>query len=297
MPSNRSRLRPSPSETWAFDAIGAPWRIETAEPLDDDVRAAVAARVESFDRTWSRFRDDSLVSRIAREPGSWRLPAEAGPLLDLYRALYEATDGAVSPLVGRTLEQLGYDRAYSLRSAGPASAPPPWDDAIAWDGETLTTVAPVLLDVGAAGKGYLVDLVCGVLAEGGVDDVVVDASGDIRIMGSGVTRVALEHPLDTSKAIGVARLAHGALCASASNRRSWGDGLHHVIDATTGLPTSTVIATWVTAPTALLADGLATGLFFAEATRFVGLGDFSWVRMFSTGRVQHSPDFDGELFL
>ena len=297
MPSNRSRLRPSPSEIWAFDAIGAPWRIETDEPLPVDTRAAVSARVDAFDRIWSRFRDDSLVSRIAREPGSWRLPAEAGPLLNLYRSLYEATDGAVSPLVGRTLEQLGYDRAYSLRDTGQASAPPAWDNAIAWDGETLTTVAPVLLDVGAAGKGYLVDLVCGVLAESSVEEFVVDASGDIRIVGPGVTRVALEHPLDASKAIGIARLSDGALCASASNRRAWGNGLHHVIDATTGLPTSSVIATWVIAPTALVADGLATGLFFAEATRFAGLGDFSWVRMFSTGRVQHSPDFDGELFL
>ena len=158
-------------------------------------------------------------------------------------------------------------------------------------------MSPVLLDVGAAGKGYLVDIVCGLLVEGGVTEAVVDASGDIRLVGAGVTRVALEHPLDASKAIGVARLGHGALCASASNRRAWGEGLHHVIDATTGLPTSRVIATWVTAPTALLADGIATGLFFAQGSRFAALGDFDWVRMFSTGRVEHSPDFDGELFV
>ena len=191
----------------------------------------------------------------------------------------------------------GRKAGWTRPSIPPSSAPPAWDNAIAWQDGTLTTVAPVVLDVGAAGKGYLVDLVSTVLAESGIEAFVVDASGDIRIVGPGVTRVALEHPLDASKAIGVAQLRHGALCASASNRRSWGDGLHHVIDATTGLPTSHVIATWVMAPTALIADGLATGLFFAEASRFAGLGDFSWVRMFSTGRVQHSPDFDGELFL
>lgn len=260
------------------------------------MRAKVTARIDDFDRIWSRFRPDSLVSRIAREPGSWRLPAEAGPLLDAYRTLYEATDGAVSPLVGRTLEQLGYDRSYSLRDSGNASVPPSWESALSWDGETLTTVAPVLLDVGAAGKGYLVDLVCDVLSDAGVTECVVDASGDIRIIGSGITRVALEHPLDTSKAIGIVRLSGGALCASASNRRTWGAGLHHVIDATTGLPTHAVIATWVMAPSALVADAVATGLFFAEGSRCAGLGTFSWVRMFASGRVEHSPDFDGELF-
>ena len=44
--------------------------------------------------------------------------------------------------------------------------------------------------------------------------------------------------------IGMIALVHdGALCSSATNRRAWGDGLHHVIDAMTGLPTRDVIAT------------------------------------------------------
>jgi len=286
----------SPSAVLAFEAIGTPWQIETEAPLPASVSAAVADRIEAFDSTWSRFRDDSLVARIAASGGTWRFPAEAGPLFDVYRALYEATDGAVSPLVGRSLERLGYDSAYSLRPTGAAAPAPAWDDAFAWDGETLTTHAPVVLDVGAAGKGYLVDLVSGILREAGLTEFVVDASGDIVHAGTGVTRVGLEHPLDPSKAIGIARLANGSLCASASNRRAWGNGLHHVVDATTGLPTSSVIATWVMAPTALVADGLATGLFFADAASFAALGRFNWVRMFSTGRVERSADFDGELF-
>jgi len=280
-----------------FEAIGTRWGIETPEPLESRVITAIADRIESYDSAWSRFRDDSLVTHIARAPGTWRLPAEAGALLDVYRSLYEATDARVSPLVGHALERLGYDAAYSLRDSGHHTPAMPWGDAIAWDGATLTTYSPVLLDVGAAGKGQLVDLVAGVLRENGVHEYVVDASGDIVHAGPQPTRVALEHPLDASKAIGVVELANGALCASASNRRAWGAGLHHVIDALTGLPTSNVLATWVMAPSALVADGLATGLFFADAARFEGLGPFQWARMLSTGRVEHSDDFEGELFL
>ena len=284
-------------EVLEFEAIGTDWRVETAEPLGVDVAAAVAHRIEIFDRTWSRFRADSLVTRIAETPGTWTFPPDAPALFALYRELYEATDGAVNPLVGRSLERLGYDAAYSLRPSGAAAPAPAWDDAISWNGESLATIAPVVLDVGAAGKGYLVDLVGDVLRSYGVDDFVVDASGDIVHAGAGETRIALEHPLDSSKAIGVVALSNGALCASASNRRAWGTGLHHVVDATTGLPTSSVIATWVVAQTGLVADGLATGLFFAPAERFAALDDFQWVRMFSTGRVEHSAQFDGELFL
>lgn len=198
--------------------------------------------------------------------------------------------------MGRALDDLGYDRAYSLRPTGRSTAVPAWDDAIAWNGTSLSTVRPVSLDVGAAGKGYLVDIVAGMLDDAGHVDYTVDGSGDIRHRGPGPIRVGLEHPLDTTKAIGIALVRDGAICSSATNRRSWGNGLHHVIDATTGLPTQGVIATWALAPTALEADGLSTALFFADPGRLAQEFTFSYVRMLSSGRVEFSPDLDGELF-
>ena len=143
--------------------------------MGDSQRAAVLERVERFDRDWSRFRDDSVVTRISREPGRHRLPADAGPLLEWYRALYTGTGGRVSPLVGRTMESLGYDAAYRLTPASTIAPVPVWDDAISWDGEFFDTARPVLLDVGAAGKGYLVDLVSALLIDLGVATHVVDA--------------------------------------------------------------------------------------------------------------------------
>lgn len=280
-----------------FDAIGAPWQIDTAEPLAQQVTDAIDNRIESFDRTYSRFRDDSLISTIAATPGVHAFPDDAPPLFDLYRSLYEATDGAVSPLVGRALETLGYDRAYSLRPNGVARAVPAWNDSFAWDGRAFSTIRPVTIDVGAAGKGYLVDIVGGVLAEFGITDYVIDASGDLVHSGTGSLRIGLEHPLDPTRAIGIAEISNGSLCASASNRRAWGDGLHHVIDALTGLPTRGIIATWAIAPTALIADGLATALFFATPDRLAKIAPFTYVRMFASGRVEHSPDFEGELFV
>lgn len=236
------------------------------------------------------------MARIATTPGVWEFPPDAPELFDLYRRLYTATDGAMSPLVGRALDDLGYDRAYSLRPTGRSAAAPAWDEAVAWNGRALTTVRPVSLDVGAAGKGYLVDIVARILDEAGHVDYTVDGSGDIRHRGAAPIRVGLEHPLDTSKAIGIALVRDGAICSSATNRRAWGEGLHHVIDALTGLPTHNVIATWAVARTALEADGLSTALFFADPARLAAEFDFSYVRMFSTGRVEFSPTFDGELF-
>nr|WP_184240156.1 FAD:protein FMN transferase [Conyzicola lurida] len=279
-----------------FAAIGTQWSIDTVEPLGADAVEEIAARVEAFDRTYSRFRDDSLVARIAATAGSYAFPDDAAALFELYKNLYEATDGALSPLVGRTLETMGYDRGYSLTPAAQRASVPRWEDAFAWDGHELSTVRPIMLDVGAAGKGYLVDLVGAILDGHGIAGFVVDASGDILHSGSSPIRVGLEHPLDTTKAIGIVELAGASLCASASNRRAWGDGLHHIIDATTGLPVRRVIATWAIAPTALVADGLATALFLAEPGRLAQTFDFEFVRMFADGRVDHSPTLNGELF-
>lgn len=278
-----------------FEAIGTTWQIDTADPIPEDVGRWIHDRIDAFDRTYSRFRDDSLVSAIALKAGTFAFPDDAPPLFDVYRRLYAATDGRMSPLVGGALERLGYDRAYSLRPSGPPTPVPSWDDSFAWDGHALTTVRPVTVDVGAAGKGYLVDIVGGMLRAAGVTRFTVDASGDILHSGRPL-RIALEHPLDPSKAVGVVSLADGSICASASNRRSWGAGLHHVIDATTGLPTRQVIATWAIAATALEADGIATALFFADPERILEKFVFTYVRMFSTGRVEHSPQLQGEVF-
>jgi thiamine biosynthesis lipoprotein len=157
----------------------------------------------------------------------------------------------------------------------------------------------VLLDVGAAGKGYLVDLVSGLLTDADIPEHVVDASGDLLTRGIPL-RVALEHPIDPTKAIGVVELSgawgDGALCASASNRRTWGPGLHHILDALTGEPTSDVIASWAIAPDARTGDGAATALFFDTAPEFYRDHEVITVRMFADGRVDASPSFTGELF-
>jgi FAD:protein FMN transferase len=285
-----------PKAELAFEAIGAPWRITTPGPLPASVVAAIHTRIDEFDATYSRFRADSLITRIASEAGTWQFPADAAALFSLYRTLYNATEGAMSPLVGGRLENLGYDRDYTLKPHDVAVDVPIWDDIMQWDGTRLITTEPVLVDVGAAGKGYLVDHVATVLQDAGLDDYLIDASGDLLHRGETPVRVGLEHPFDPTQAIGICELSNAALCASAAGRRSWGEGLHHILDATTGDPTFTVAATWALAKSGLQADGLATALFFASAPVLGASFSFEYVRMFPDSRIEYSRSFPGELF-
>ncbi len=280
----------------SFDAIGTHWKIDALEALSGEVERAIHERIEKFDQAYSRFRSDSLVTKMADEGGTFTLPADAGPLFGLYETLYRTTQGAFTPLIGNVLSDAGYDASYSL---APKSIRPieMWDDAITYSFPEITIKKGTLLDFGAGGKGYLVDLVADVLRSYHISSYCIDAGGDMRYEDEQATplRVGLEHPLDTTKAIGVATLTNQCIAGSAGNRRAWGE-YHHIIDPSTLRPTVDVSATWVIAKTALVADALATCLFFVAPESLADEYKFEYLILDKEMRVKRSVHFPAELF-
>lgn len=290
MPSMTFRTKQK--HRWQFDAIGTRWVIETYSPIDG-VKDLILDRIEQFERVYSRFRDDSLVSDASNQSGVFVFPPDVKEFIAFYRHLYDVTHGAVSPLVGDALVAAGYDKRYSLRPRSAVKIPA-WDEVMTWRDNEVTTTRPLVLDFGAAGKGYLVDLIAGMIEKDGVKEYVIDASGDIRMRGSQEV-IGLENPYDAKSVLGTIQVQDASLCASATNRRAWGDW-HHIIDPRTAAPVRDVVATWVVAPTTLIADGLATALFFVSADELTQW-KFSYLRLFTDGRVERSDNFMGELYI
>ncbi|MGR0159571.1 FAD:protein FMN transferase [Paenarthrobacter nitroguajacolicus] len=282
--------------TFRFEGIGTQWEISTPDSLAPAVRSELCETVAAYDQAWSRFRRDSLVSALSRGPGRITLPVHATALQKLYSALYRLSEGAMTPLIGSSLERLGYDARYTLNPSGPPLPPPRWEDVLHWAGPELAAKEAVVVDIGAAGKGQLVDLLGQHLLASGHTDFLVDGSGDMLHSGNYPVTVALEHPYNPRQAIGTVELGNSALCASASNRRTWADGLHHVLDGTSGKPIQTTVATWTMAASALVADGLATALFMIEPRRLEEEFEFSWLTVSSSGAAAFSTGFEGRLF-
>lgn len=236
-------------------ALGTGIIISSSKPIPQRVEQRIRAFVEEYESVLSRFRTDSLVSRMAcaEHGGDFEFPTWAQPLFAIYDEFYAATHGAFDACVGADLLALGYDNSVQFvpESAGSASKdsvsgswanysralPVTWAD-ISRDngGTTLHTSQPVQLDFGAAGKGYFVDFVTQILKDelGGEMpansdlpsdcDFLVNAGGDMRACFSkenNQIKVALENPFDTTQAVGVASIASGALCASSAARRRW----------------------------------------------------------------------------
>lgn len=281
-----------------FEAIGTQWVIDIHQTVEPEtwvvLEQKIQARIEAFDKKYSRFRDDSLVMSMSGKSGKYILPPDAKQLFDLYHKLYQLTDGLFTPLIGNVLSDAGYDQTYSLQGKE-LSVPSSWDDALLYKFPDLFVKEPVTLDLGACGKGYLIDLVSEVLEKESITEYCIDAGGDMRQRGEETLRVGLEHPEDSSQVIGVATLQNKSLCGSAGNRRAWGE-FHHLMNPKTLKPVDTVRAVWVVADTTILADGLATALFFVSPEVLLKEFSFDYVVVKKDYQIEQSFTFPGELF-
>jgi len=233
---------------------------------------------------------------MAHEAGSYHLPGDAEPLFDLYEQLYDVSDGLVTPLVGQLLADAGYDAEYSLQTKELHTVPE-WFEVMDYTFPELRIKQPALLDVGAAGKGYLVDIIAELIEASGVHGFCINAGGDIRNhnVSSRLSRIGLEHPRTIEQVIGIADIPTGSICGSAGNRRTW-NGFTHIMNPRTKQPPTNVLATWVSADTALVADGLATALFFVKASKLRERFTFAYAIIREDLSLEYSNDFPAQFF-
>jgi thiamine biosynthesis lipoprotein len=305
VPSKRSKLKQKPKQDTStrlnFEAIGTAWTIDIYEPivpgLVEKLQAAILKRIDAFDKDYSRFRSDSLVTRMAMAAGDYELPSDAEPLFDLYKSLYDLTDGMMTPLIGQVLADAGYDANYSLVPKE-LTTPPSWDVALDYKFPQLTMKQPALLDLGAAGKGYLVDIISSLLVEHGVQSFCVNAGGDMcyRTETAEPLKVGLENPDDLAQVIGIASIHNQSICGSSGNRRSWAD-FHHIINPKTLSSPQHIQALWIVAETCLLADALATALFFIPANILSTRYTFEYAVLHQDAQLEYSPNFPAEFFI
>lgn len=129
------------------------------------------------------------------------------------------------------------------------------------------------LDLGGIAKGYAVDRAIQVLKDHGVKEALVNAGGDIRILGSRPGRffshrpfrIAIQHPRDETKILGIVKFSgERAIATSGDYERYFiKDKIryHHILNPATGRSARGCISATIIAPTALEADALATGVF------------------------------------
>jgi thiamine biosynthesis lipoprotein len=288
------------NESFSFKAIGTSWHIAFNchdAVKTESIKTIIRDRIELFEQNYSRFRGDSFVGQIAKEAGSYELPADAEEMIGLYRKLYEITEGKVTPLIGEVLVATGYDKDYSLMPQDAIPAAPSWDEVMDYKAPVLTTQRPLQLDFGGLGKGYIVDIVAALFREYGIRDYVINAGGDIAYnsVEKAPYQVVLEDPADVTMGIGEVMLVNKSIAGSSGNRRAWGK-YHHIIDPDLTESPRHITAVWAVANTTLLADAMTTALFFSTPEILKKHFDFEYVIIYSDRSARFSDSFPGMLY-
>jgi len=121
---------------------------------------------------------------------------------------------------------------------------------------------------GAIGKGYAADKAKALLISKEVKAGIINASGDMNSWGhhpdGSDWKVAIKNPLNKNKIFSVLPLNNNAVVTSGNYEKNVtleGKTYTHIIDPRTGYPSSGIISASVFAPSAELADALATSIF------------------------------------
>lgn len=287
------------STHFSFEAIGTHWEIDCSLDKKRDVflLEKIKKRIEEFDKSYSRFRNDSLVTTISKSKGKYIMPEDFALLFNVYKSLNMATRGLLTPLIGNVLEDLGYDKDYSLALKTP-QVPEDFQKIVQLENNVLSTTHPVVLDFGAGGKGYLIDIIGGLLREEGIKEFLIDAGGDIlhHSMIKEMVKIGLENPLNLKQVIGVATINNKSICGSAGNRRAWQD-IHHIINPQTLTSPINILAVWVIADSALIADALSTALFLTQDDHVKKAYPCDYLILYKDLTFDKSKGFDAELFM
>jgi len=282
----------------SFEAIGTQWVIDCFNSFvkKEKILNILLDRSDSFDKTYSRFREDSLISEISKKKGRYNFPQDSQMLFALYDKLYKITDGKFTLLIGNTLSEAGYDKNYSLKP-GFIEKVPKDSEVYSWKYPVLTVEKPYILDFGGLGKGYLIDIFSNLLKENGINSFCVDGGGDMYCSNlSEPLRVGLENPNENKQVIGVIDINNKSIAASSGNRRKWSK-YHHIIDPDTLNSPDAVLASWAIAKDAITADGLATCLFLVSPQKLEKYFDFEYFILRPDFTFEKSKNFSAELYL
>lgn len=282
-----------------FEGIGTHWEIDIIVDLPasaaKNLLSKARAVVEEFDQRYSRFIRTSLVWKIRNNPGRITVPEEFVELLLLYIPLYRLSQRRFTPLIGSLLEEAGYDDTYSLTPSTLHDVPDFLQTVQIHDAHTITVNKPVLIDIGALGKGFLVDKVALFLRQNGAESVTVNAGGDMFHSGEKPIMVGLENPDDTSTVIGRISLHNQAICSSAGNRRKWLQ-FHHIMSPDDKTSPAQLKATWIVASNTAIADALSTALFFIPPDILKKQYSFEYLVLSPENKVKGSSLFQEALF-
>lgn len=280
----------TPSLLRSLPMMGTAVECQAFHELPAQARRAVEAAfgaVEQVDRDMSLYRPHSDIGRLNRQAGQRdvRVRQSTAAVLRESLNIARASKGALDVTVTPLLAQWGF---LSVREEAPS--PKQIEAALALvdyrhlylndaEGAARLSQPGMQLDLGGIAKGYAVDQAAEALQRHGVRQGMVNAGGDLRLLGRHPDGepwvVGVQHPLTPSRLLLALSLDEGAVATSGNylryrvyNSRRYG----HLLHPQQGYPADTALSMTVIARSAMRADALAT------AALVMGRDGSAWLR-------------------
>lgn len=286
--SQSQRLPPAPAGSTTpvgplrrltFPALGTTCEVQYATA--DAAQAArfeTAAKgwVEAFEAKYSRFRPDSLLSRINAAAGKDWVPVdpEMEQMLQLCETLHFMTQGVLDATALPLLRLWNYKANQpvvpSIQQIVDARRLVGWSKVQRAPGRVFLPIEGMALDFGGFGKEYAVDIVAQIAVDHGIANVLVDFGHDLRALGAPPGRPAWHIGLEDPSKPGTATLSvalHGSkgIASSGDYLRCFtidGKRYGHIVDPRTGWPVANgCLQATVIAGSCLQAGVLSTTAF------------------------------------
>ncbi len=262
-----------PDYGFEFMAMGT--RCQMRLCARSEIAATAAARqaiaeIQRIETKYSRYREDSIVSRINALAGSGEavsVDEETSGLLGFAAQMHEHSDGLFDITSG-ILRRVWDFKSSRLPDEDAVRALLPcvgWQH-VAWDGRSIAlTRAGMQLDFGGFGKEYAADSAATVLIGAGVHGGTINLGGDVRIVGphpdGSPWVLGVSHPREPGAVVASIELKSGALATSGDSERYMevgGRRYCHILDPRTGWPVQHWQSVSVVGPACLAAGALTT---------------------------------------
>jgi FAD:protein FMN transferase len=263
-----------PLYRFTFRAMAAENELQLAASDENTARRAAdlaIADVQRIESKYSRYRDDTITTRINRAAGKEpvALDAETVALLRYADQCYRLSDGLFDVTSG-VLRRVWDFKRRPPQLPDPAAVAEAVElvdwSAVEWNAATIRLPrAGMEIDFGGIGKEYAADRAATICLEAGIRHGLVDLAGDVRALGpqenGAPWRVGIRHPRVEDKAIAYVEMVGGAIATSGDYERFFeidGQRYCHILDPRTGMPVTAWQSISVVAPLCVVAGSCST---------------------------------------
>ncbi len=273
------------------------------EKKADNAISKAFSEVKRIDELFTTFNDQSPVWKINNSTDTViNVDPEIYNLIVLCDSITKLSDGSFDVSLDNLTKAWGFytddPHLPSKTAIDSALLFSGWEKIKLLDANRVKKKEKIGLNFGAIAKGYAVDKAIDVLKRSGATQALVNAGGEISVIGNDWI-VGIQHPREINSIIKKIKLDGYTVATSGDYEQYFeveGIRYHHILYSKTGYPSRSLQSVTIINKSNTFADGLATAVFVMGKEKGMklieSLNDTEGMIIDSTGNIFYSSGFE-----